>query len=83
MRRMRLRGKGPLQKMDVQPKVAATDRCVWCTQKQDKYEIICEYCATCQYCGLVNRSKNACQFCGNRLPEELEHDHEDRYIVVR
>lgn len=59
--------------MSYEPKICATNNCLWCNQSFDgRYAIICKRCRNCQYCGLRSSTgMDVCRLCGNKLPDDL------------
>lgn len=62
-------------------KVFATNQCIWCNRQLAGYQITCNYCHNCQYCGMVAFSNNFCQNCGNHTDDELKQEHQPREVV--
>ncbi len=60
---------GTSRRVEHQPKICATYRCVWCGHHGDEPMIICLACHNCQYCGQYQGSgfNHECLKCGNRL----------------
>lgn len=63
-----------VKQMEFQPKVCATNKCIWCRVFFDNYQIKCNVCNSCQYCGMIMIDKHKCHLCGNYAPEELTND---------
>lgn len=72
--------------VDDQPKVCATEQCVWCEVAFEQYQVRCHVCGLCQYCGAICPSTYGCTTCANILPEELKQvssgDYKKRRIRV-
>jgi len=64
------------------PKVFATNQCIWCMNKFEHYQITCQFCHNCQYCGMVAFSQNECQNCGNHTDDAIKHEFEERKTVI-
>lgn len=57
--------------MDFEVKVCASSQCAFCGMAFPEWSVVCQFCRSCQYCGLISHSKVACRLCGNHLPDEL------------
>lgn len=64
----------PDKVMPHEPKTCATSQCVWCGNAfpDGMHLVVCMFCHTCQYCGLVSYSSDACPYCGNMLDDNLK-----------
>ena len=63
-------------------KVFATEQCIWCNRRFEQYQIVCQFCHNCQYCGMVMFSNIACQNCGNHPDDELRTGEVIRETVI-
>lgn len=64
-------------------KTYATKNCVWCPHDFDKFQIVCNQCHNCQYCGMVSSDSRLCGLCGNRLPDELKESSDNHKQIIR
>lgn len=63
-------------------KVFATSQCIWCNRVfNDDFQITCNFCHNCQYCGMVAMGYDSCQNCGNHTDNELKHEHQPRETI--
>lgn len=62
-------------------KVFATNQCIWCNRQLADYQIVCNFCHNCQYCGMVAFSMEQCQNCGNKADDGLKTEQQERKIV--
>lgn len=62
-----------MKTMPFEPKVCATNRCVWCNHSFScQYRVICLNCLNCQYCGLLSTTGfSECIHCGNHLDHTI------------
>jgi hypothetical protein len=63
-------------------KTFATNQCIWCNQGLDNYQIVCNFCHNCQYCGMVAFGFEVCQNCGNQVDDELRMPDVGRETVI-
>lgn len=63
-------------------KTFATCQCIWCNRVLDNYQIVCNFCHNCQYCGMVAFGYEQCQNCGNEVNDELKMDDGKRETVI-
>lgn len=68
--------------MPIIDKVFATNQCIWCNRKLAGYQITCNFCHNCQYCGMVAFAENSCQSCGNHTDDELRREFAERETVI-
>ena len=54
-----------LKLMPKEYKVAMARECRWCGNTMQEQRAICQFCATCQYCGLIPQRSHYCELCGN------------------
>ena len=83
--RKRIDQEVPVTPMNVQipriDKVFATNQCIWCNRKLADYQITCNFCKNCQYCGMVAMGDQACQNCGNHVDDELKRERQERETI--
>lgn len=72
----------PYVVMPIIDKVFATSQCFWCNRKFEKYQITCQFCHNCQYCGMVAFSREQCQNCGNRVDDDLREEKHERQTII-
>lgn len=53
------------------PKVCASRQCVFCGMAFPEISVVCQFCRSCQYCGLISDNRLSCRQCGNSLPVDL------------
>lgn len=75
-------GQDGMKIMTYEAKVCATLQCVWCHFNFEDYRVVCLRCNNCQYCGFLTNAFDECVHCGNKLPDELRTDWENRTIMV-
>lgn len=68
--------------MPIFDKVFATDQCIWCNRKFDDYQIRCQFCKNCQYCGMITVSDEQCHNCGNHADDELKKERIERQTII-
>lgn len=68
--------------MPIIDKVFATNQCIWCNRLLADYQIYCNFCHNCQYCGMVMFSNIACQNCGNHPDDDLRTGEVKRETVI-
>jgi hypothetical protein len=63
-------------------KTFATCQCIWCNRQLADYQIVCNFCHNCQYCGMVAFGFEQCQNCGNQVDEALKFEEVKRETVI-
>lgn len=62
------------------PKVCLSKRCAFCGMAFPEWSIVCQFCRSCQYCGLLSHSKLDCRQCGNSMPDDLRPSSERKTV---